>query len=348
MYTLAALTQTAAEGRDLSATEATDAARWMADEAAPVEAKRAFLLALADKGETPGEVAAFAHYFRERAVDPQLSDRAPAAVDIVGTGGDRSSTFNISTLSAFVLAAGGLTVLKHGNRAATSKCGSADLLEALGIPLGSEPEVLRRSVEGTNFAFLFAQAFHPAFKAVGPVRKALAAEGRRTVFNLLGPLINPARPGALLMGVFAEEWVVPLAEVLEQLGLASGLVVHCRGGGTHVFDELTCAGPNRVRGVGRLRAVDGVWTAGEAGLEPCAETDLAGGTLEENLALLERILTGQAPRGLLQTIQFNVGAAFWAAGDVASLGQGVARAADLLTSRAVEAWLNQAQRFHAP
>ncbi len=347
MHTLESLTRTAADGSDLTPEQAADAAAWMADEAAPVEAKRAFLLALADKGEQPAEVAAFAHFFRERALDPQLAEFAPAAVDIVGTGGDRSSTFNISTFSAFVLAAGGLTVLKHGNRAATSKCGSADLLEALGIPLGGDPAALRRSVEGTGFAFLFAQAFHPAFKAVGPVRKALAAEGRRTIFNLLGPLINPARPGALLMGVFAEEWVSPLAEVLETLGLTSGLVVHCRGGGSHVYDELTCAGPNRVRGVGRMRDLDGLWSAEDAGLQPCAEADLAGGTLEENLALLQRVLRGEAPRGLTQTIQLNVGAAFWVAGKVTSLDKGVALASDLLENGSVGEWLDQAQRFYA-
>ncbi|MGF1485265.1 MAG: anthranilate phosphoribosyltransferase [Opitutales bacterium] len=347
MPALDELTQSLRDARDLSPEAATQAAATLADEALAVEAKADFLRALTAKGETADEVAAFARYFRDRALDPRLQAYAESAVDIVGTGGDRASTFNISTFASFIVAAGGVTVLKHGNRAATSKCGSADLLEALGIPLGADTATLQRSVEATGFAFLFAQAFHPAFKAVGPVRKALAAEGSRTVFNLLGPLINPARPSGLLMGVFAEAWVEPLAEVLESLGLQSGLVVHGRGDGSQVFDELTCVGPNRVRGVGRLRHVDAVWAPEDFGCEACPKVDLAGGTLEENLARLQAILAGDAPRGLRDTLLCNAGAAFWIAGKVDSLDMGIVMAADLLDAARVEGWLNQAKSFFA-
>ena len=161
-----------------------------------------FLLALAEKGETPAEVAAFAAGISSLAVDPGVSDWADRAIDVCGTGGDGSGTFNISTAVSFIVAAAGVPVFKHGNRSITSKCGSADLLEALGIRLDATAEQVRASLEAVSFCFFFAPAYHPAFKEIMPVRKALATEGKRTIFNLLGPLINPGKPAHQLLGVF--------------------------------------------------------------------------------------------------------------------------------------------------
>ena len=164
------------------------------------EEKSSFLVALADKGETADEVAAFAQAFRQRAVDPGVQDWAADAIDVVGTGGDHSGGFNVSSLVVLTLASAGVPAMKHGNRGITSKCGSADLLAALGVDLTATPEKLQNALRELGFVFFFAPNYHPAFKHIVPVRKALAAEGRRTVFNILGPLINPGRPAHVLLG----------------------------------------------------------------------------------------------------------------------------------------------------
>src|SRR5258708_24510059 len=169
------------------------------------------LTALAGKGETAAEVAAFANAFRARALNPGVEAWAPRAIDIVGTGGDHAGGFNISSVVVLVLASAGVTVMKHGNRGVTSKCGSADLLAALGVNLEAPPEKLRRALDELGFVFFFAPGYHPAFKNIGPGRKALAARGQRTIFNILGPLINPGRPAHVLLGVFSAACVDRLA-----------------------------------------------------------------------------------------------------------------------------------------
>ena len=177
------------------------AAAALAASEASDEVKGAFLLALAAKGETAAEVAAFATAFRARAINPGVEAWADQAIDIVGTGGDHAGGFNISSMVVLTLASAGVTVMKHGNRGITSKCGSADLLAALGVNLEAPPEVVRRALTELGFVFFFAPAYHPTFKNIGPVRKMLAARGQRTVFNILGPLINPGRPAHVLLGV---------------------------------------------------------------------------------------------------------------------------------------------------
>ena len=260
------LAEKAEAGHDLDDTELRIAADLLTASEPASGDKERFLVALADKGESPSEIAAFASRFRELARDPEVSGFADSAIDVCGTGGDKSGSFNISTTVAFLLAAADVCVFKHGNRSITSKCGSADLLEAIGIRLEAEPELLRSSLEELQFAFFFAPAFHPAFKEIVPVRKSLAEQGQRTVFNVLGPLINPGRPAHQLLGVFSSEFVSRIAACLEVLDLRRALVVHgalAEGGG---LDELSCCGTNLVAGVGELCETQGEWIPENFGL----------------------------------------------------------------------------------
>ncbi len=228
---LPTLTGALEAGRDLSAAEAGAAAHAMIDAGVTDDAKAAFLLALARRGETAVEVTAFAQAYRERARTVDFGDVPARAIDIVGTGGDRSGSFNISSASSLIVAAAGVPVLKHGNRSITSKSGSADFLAGLGVALEATDDQLRRALREAGFCYLYAPAFHPAFKAVLGVHKRLAEQGHKTLFNVLGPLINPARPAAMMVGVYDERWVAPMAAALGELGVRRGLVVHGRAGG---------------------------------------------------------------------------------------------------------------------
>lgn len=335
------------EGRDLLSAEAELAAHALASSEVELERKKAFLIALMEKGESVAEVSAFASTFRDLAREPGLEDFAECAIDVVGTGGDKSGSFNISTTAAFIVAAAGVPVFKHGNRSITSKCGSADLLAALGFDIEAGSEKLRHSMETLNFCFFFAPAWHPAFKEIMPVRKELASEGKRTIFNILGPLINPGRPAFQLMGVFGENWVKPLAASLDALGLKRGLVAHGRLPGGQGMDELTCAGKNRVAGFGDLQEVDGLWNPEDFGLNRCSAQDLAGGGVEQNLTILDDIMEGRGRRGLVDTILLNAGAALWAANQATDTSEGVSRARNLLLGGAVKDWLRKAREFYS-
>ena len=339
------LAQFAAAGRDFSVEEARAAARAVADAETPAEPKADLLRALAAKGETADEVAAFAEVFRGLARDPGVSEVAASGIDIVGTGGDGVGSFNISTTAAMIVAACGVPVLKHGNRSITSKCGSADFLEALGCQIDAEIPKLQSALAELNFCFLFAPEFHPAFKVVGPVRKALAAEGVRTIFNLLGPLINPAKPAFELMGVFAAHWVEPLAAALDHLGCECGLVAHCRLSEDSGLDELSTAGTNIIGGVGQLGYLTGRWTPEDIQLPGCHHSQLAGGDVAANLRLLGALMDGAAIAGLEDTVCLNAGAALWIAGSAATLTDGVERARDCLTEGELRLWLEHMRRF---
>lgn len=344
------LTHTIRNGQDLGAEHANCAANLLASPTVSLPAKQNFLTALAQKGETATEVAAFAATFRAFALDPGVAAWAPNAIDVCGTGGDGSRTFNISTAVSFVVAAAGVPVFKHGNRSITSKCGSADLIEALGIRLDAPPEILRESLEELNFCFFFAPAFHPAFKEVMPVRKALAAVGQRSVFNLLGPLINPGRPAYQLVGVFAEQWVEPIADALDALDLDAGLVAHCTPGTGLALDELSCVGRNHIAGFGRLKARRGVLSLDEAGLSACQHRALKGGDVATNIKTLRAIFSGSPgdiPQGLVDSILLNAGAALWIVGKVNDLRHGVAQAQEVIESGRAEQWMQRVQSFYA-
>lgn len=336
--------------QDLRPDQAAQAASLLADGGVSAAAKQAFLTAFAAKGETAVEVAAVAASLRQMAIDQGVGAWADRAIDVCGTGGDGSSTFNISTTVSFILAAAGVPVFKHGNRSITSKCGSADLLEGLGFRLDLSGEQLRRCLEELNFCFFYAPAFHPAFKEIMPVRKAMAAEGIRSIFNLLGPLINPGRPAHQLLGVFAPNWVEPLAQALGALKLEAGLVVHGFPEQNRALDELSCAGTNQIAGIGELARHSGALSARDAGLPACKFTDLAGGGMEDNLAILHSVLTGRddvVPPGLRNSILLNAGAALWASRQGVDLKDGIRIADELLRDGSVARWLSRAQTFNA-
>src|SRR5688572_8049861 len=214
-------------GKELSDEQVDSAVGQLTSESVSPEAKAEFLTALAVKGESAAEIAAFARGLRELSVQPPLDreTRSRDILDVCGTGGDRLNTFNISTTVAIVAAAGGVTVAKHGNRAITSQSGSADVLEALGIRTDLEPAQAAQSLRDHQFAFFFAPKYHPAFKHIGPARKLCAERGQRTIFNFLGPLLNPARPTAQLIGVPRPELCEPMARVLQMIGVQRGMVV---------------------------------------------------------------------------------------------------------------------------
>ena len=336
METLLSLTGALGGGRDLSADEAREAAVELAADAPSDESKAAFLSALARKGETASEIAAFAGYFRTLALDPGMSAWSGRAIDIVGTGGDHAGGFNVSSLVTLVVASAGVPVMKHGNRGITSKCGSADLFAALGVTLDAPPERLREALAALGYVFFFAPSWHPAFKRIGPVRKLLAARGERTVFNILGPLLNPGRPSHVILGAATPELAAKLADALEALGTPAGLAVHGvieKGRG---IDELTSATQNLVRGVGRLRALREEWAPETFGLTQSPFTDIMGGDVSVNLAIATELSEGRGPRGLADTIALNSAVALWVTGARTSVRSAVGEARDLLLGGAVK------------
>lgn len=349
MAALSDLTLRLSQGLELDSSAIVSAAAALAEPAdeAGDDAKVAFLRALAAKGETPAEIAGFAEAFRARALDPGVGDFAARAIDVVGTGGDHTGAFNISSLVVLTLACAGVPVMKHGNRGITSKCGSADLLAGLGFKLDAPPEKLRAALRELGYVFFFAPAFHPAFKHVAPARKRLAAEGRRSIFNVLGPLINPGRPAHVLMGVFSEEWTPRLADTLHRLGAAGGLAAHGRIDASRGVDELTSATDTRVRGFGRNRDLDTVWRPEDLGVRRADFSDLAGSDLEGNLAIVDTLLEGRGPAGLADTIALNAAVALWICGRAAAPSEAVPRARELLLGGAVRAKIRATREFFA-
>lgn len=332
--------------QDLAPDEARAAARALADPAVAEAAKIAFLAALAAKGETAAELAAFAGAFRSMAADPGVGEWSGEALDVVGTGGDHAGGFNISSLVTLVLASCGVVVMKHGNRGITSKCGSADLLAALGVDLEAPPERCRAALRELGFCFFFAPAYHPAFRHVAPARQALAARGRRTVFNVLGPLINPGRPAHTLLGVYAPALVERLAGALETLGATAGLVAHGVIAAERGIDELTTATDNHVRGVGTLRGHAGVWRPEDFGLARAPFAELTGGDVTANLALTEALLASRAPRGLEDTIVLNAAVGLWITGRTAGVREGLEPARAALLGGAVARKLAATREFY--
>lgn len=316
------------EGRDLPRKTARGAMEELMEGRAPEAQIGAFLLGLRLKGETAEEITAFARVMREKSVRIRPHLRTEVLLtDVCGTGGARVKTFNVSTLTAFVAAGAGVPVAKHGNRGVTSPCGSADLLERLGVSLDAPPEFIRRCIEEIGVGFLFAPRFHPAMRHAAPVRRAL---GVRTVFNLLGPLTNPAGARAQLLGVFDPALVELFPRVLRGLGAERALVVHGMGG----CDELSTVGTTLV---GELR--DGVITPYELrpeGLGLKRATPEAVGPLppEESARLALDLLQYRRRDERYETLLLSAGAAVYVSGGAASLEDGLARAEESLRSGA--------------
>jgi anthranilate phosphoribosyltransferase len=307
---------------NLSREQAADAMRVLMTGEAPAPLVAAFLTALHMKGETIDEVTGFATTMREMATRVPTTRRP--LVDTCGTGGDHSGTFNISTTAAFVVSGAGVAVAKHGNRSASSKCGSADVLEQLGVNLDADPEKVGKLVDDIGIGFLFARALHGAMKHVGPIRQELRL---RTVFNILGPLTNPAGATAQVMGVFDRRLVEPLAYVLLNLGDERAFVVH----GTDGLDELTLDGPTMVAEVR-----DGVVHSYEIipedfGFEKTPSSAMAGGNPEENAGILRAVLEGKhGPHR--DIVLLNASAAIQAGGIAANWQEGIHAAAESIDS----------------
>jgi anthranilate phosphoribosyltransferase len=295
-----------------------------------------FLVALRLKGETADEIAGCAEAMREHVVPvrPERDD----LVDTAGTGGDGASTINISTAAAIVAAAAGAGVAKHGNRAVSSESGSADVLEALGFSLEQPPERIARSIDELGFGFMFAPLHHPAMAHAAPVRKELAA---RTVFNVLGPLTNPAGARAQVIGVYSAALVRPLADVLAQLGARRAFVVH----GAYGIDELSPAGPNLVcevaAGVVRERELD---PSAELGVARCDPDELRGGSPQENAQAIRDVFAG-ADGGRRDAVLLNAAGAIAASGHAADLREGLGLAREAVDSGAAGERLDELARF---
>jgi anthranilate phosphoribosyltransferase len=320
-------------------------------EAVSVEVKADFLAQLARKGETIGEITAFARELRARAVQPTLDEelRAGIILDVVGTGGDRLSTFNISTTVAILAAAAGVRVAKHGNRASTSPIGSADVMEALGIPFDLGPEDAVRSLRQHGFAYFFAPRYHTAFRHVVPARKLCAARGQGTIFNFLGPLLNPARPTAALIGVPRPELCEPLARVLQSLGVRRAMVV-CGAvvdgdGATRHLDELSPLGPTTVVEFYQERALAVSTLPPDLfPMQPATLADLRGGDREVNAGIIRRVLMGEERGPKRDAVLLNTSAALHVADRARSLQEGWELAAETIDSGRAAAKLAELSR----
>jgi anthranilate phosphoribosyltransferase len=313
---------TICEGRDLSQQETRALFdRLVKGEMDPVEIA-ALLIALKAKGEAPEEIAGAADSLRASTTPFDRPDYAFA--DTCGTGGDMSQTVNISTAVAIVAAEMGIPIAKHGNRSISSKCGSADVMEKLGVKIDASPEVARRCLDEVGICFLFAPAYHPGMKYAMPVRQKLKT---RTVFNILGPLVNPGRPEVQLMGVFDPARCEPLARTLGMLGLKAALVVHGSG-----IDEVALHGPTRAALLKDGRVETMTITPEQAGLEPCDVADLKGASPEENAEALLRLLSGQGKKAHAEAAAINAGALAWVFGVADDLEAGARLALDTIRS----------------
>jgi len=324
-----------AAGQSLTREETEDLFGQLMDGKVSDPLKAALLVALRMKGEEACEVCGAASAMRRRATP--IPHTRPSVVDTCGTGGDGRGTFNISTAAALVAAAAGLVIAKHGNRSVSSRSGSADVLSALGVPIEISPETAGRALDSIGIAFLFAPLLHPAMREVMPVRREL---GMRTIFNLLGPLTNPAGARRQLMGVYAAALVPMIARVLADLGSEHALVVH----GSDGLDEITTTGPTWVGEViaGEVRTY--TVEPERFGLRRASLAELAGGEPEENATLMRRVLAGE-PGPLADITALNAGAALYAGGTVERLEDGVELARTTLASGAGAAKLEALRSF---
>ena len=342
-----------ATGAPLAEEQVGLAVEQLIDESVSTPTKADFLAQLGRKGETVEEIAAFARALRAKSILPELDAeiRAREILDVVGTGGDRLGTFNISTTAAIICAAAGVPVAKHGNRAATSQCGSADVLEALGVPITLTPEQAARSLRELGFAFFFAPNYHPAFKHVAPARRLCAERGQHTIFNYLGPLLNPARPSAMLLGVPRLDLCEPIARVLQSLGVRRAMVVCGKvespksgdqdSSETGVLDELSTLGENTIAEFYQDHGFNAsVLATDHFPLRPATLADLAGGDRQANARIVRAILSGEERGPKRDAILLNTAAALMVAGRARAMVQGWDLAASVIDNGAALQKLN--------
>jgi anthranilate phosphoribosyltransferase len=328
------LAQQLARNQSLTDQQVGVAVEHLAGANASVETKAAFLTALARKGETTEEIAGFARALRLLAIDPPIDaeTRARQILDVCGTGGDRLNTFNISTTVALVTAAAGVPVAKHGNRAVTSQAGSADVLEALGIKIDLTPARAAQSLREHDFAFFFAPNYHPVFKQIAPARKWCGERGQKTIFNYLGPLLNPARPALQLVGVSRPDLCLPLAGVLQSLGLRRGMVV-CGSVPNGHLDELSTLGETTVAEFYQPRGLTtSTLMPANFPIQTATLADLAGGNREDNAEIIRQLLRGKDRGPRRDATLLNAAAALFVAEKCRTLTDGWELAAGLIDS----------------
>jgi anthranilate phosphoribosyltransferase len=332
-------------GIDLRLDQAREASRQLADPDVGELEKGDFLLALKKKGETGEELGYFARSFLELAIRPALHLDGKASVDIVGTGGDRLELINVSTTCIFLLAAAGVVVLKHGNKAITSKAGAADVLEYLGIPIACSPERMTDCIHQTGIGFFFAPLYHPAFRLVAPIRAKLAKQGIATVFNLLGPLLNPAEPTCQLTGVFSPTILEKYAVALREVGRSRAWVVHGQVVGGSGMDEISLLGETEVHEVKGDALNQFYLFPDQLGFRKPSLHELRGGDAAQNARVLTDILANRDRSARRDLITINAAAGLVIAGAVPRMESGVELANEILDSgRALEK-LHQFQRF---
>lgn len=335
------------EKHDLTPHQVGVVADILLDSAVPDEKKERLLEALALKGETPGEIAGFVEAFLEQAVNPQIGllDLAGPTLDVCGTGGDQLDLFNVSTTAMFIAAAAGAVVVKHGNRGITSKSGGADVLEALGIRIDLSADEFRKCVEQAGLGFMFAPIYHPAFKAVVSVRKSLASRGVKTIFNLIGPLLNPVRPECQLVGVFSRDLCPAFAEILQRLGRKNAWVVHGTTADGHSVDEISLMGATRICKSGVSGAsIDQEVSPSDFGLNLAGVEDLQGGDSRVNAVILEAILSGRETGPKRDMVLMNAGAAIACAGLAATMHDGIEISREMISSGAAVESLRRLQK----
>ena len=325
------------------------------DEKVAPALKADFLSELARKGETTEEIAAFARCLRDKSVSPDIDAswrRTNPILDVCGTGGDRLHTFNISTTVALICAAAGVAVAKHGNRAITSQAGSADVLEELGVRINLSPSEAAQSLQQRNFAFFFAPNYHPAFKHIAPARKLCAERGQRTIFNFLGPLLNPARPTAQLIGVARPDLCEPMATVLQSLGIRSGMVVsgripdlQLRQDSDKWLDELSTLGHSTVTHFLKEGAIASYQLSPEKySVQPASLADLLGGDRGTNAQIVKQLVQGQERGPKRDAVLLNAAAALYIGEKSLTIEAGWQLAAEIIDSGQAAQKLQQLQK----
>lgn len=343
------LSQHAAEGQELTTPEIELAIHDLMNPEISVEIKTEFLLCLARKGETPREITDFAILMRNLAVNPQINLHLLGEIllDTCGTGNDRTNTFNVSTAATFILAAANIPVAKHGNRSISSQCGSADVLEALGINIRISPDRTRESLETLKIGFLFAPLYHKTFQIMQPVREALAKQGKCTIFNLLGPLVNPARPNMQIIGVFNPDLTDLYVQVLSLMKLKRAVIVHGYDSDKKAcLDELSTFGISKISQlhsngkVENLEIDPSIFAFKKANLN-----NLKGGDASTNARIIRELLSGvdQGPR--LDLLLYNASVGFVLAGQAKDLQEGIEQARKWVTSGAALAKLDSFIQF---
>ncbi|PZR75738.1 MAG: anthranilate phosphoribosyltransferase [Chthoniobacterales bacterium] len=336
-------------GLDLSSGDINYAMSLLLSDATDDDMKAEFLTALHNKGESVEEIVAFVQQLVDRAIDPLIDPKKLAGpmIDVCGTGGDGLDLFNVSTTIMFVLAAGGAAVVKHGNRSVTSRCGSADVLEALGVQIALPPERLKECVERLGLCFIFARQYHPAYRAIAEMRQRLARENIRTIFNLLGPLLNPARPSRQLIGVFSPRLTGVFADVLRRLGRECAWVVHGLTETGEGMDDISTSGVTTRAELLNGKIVSGLIDPRWLNIPSAALDDLRGGDATENAGYLAGILSGEIQGAKRDLTLVNAAGGFVVAGLCRDMNEGIALARSQIDSGRALAKLRALQQFGA-